>query len=253
MPDNHVVPEPTVFILFGATGDLAHRLVLPAFFRLAQAGLLPEDWRLVGNGRVDVSHEDFQERVRDSLEEFGPKPSEGPWEEFRSRLRFAGGGFEASDPGSLLEVLEEAENELGGTPQRVHYFAVPPSAFAKLTEGIGAHGLAERVPGRLREAVRHLDGDLRGAGQGRPRRVQGAADLPYRPLPREGGHPGHPRGPLRQRPVLRGLGPPPHRERPDRRPRDPRRRDAGRASTTRPAPSSTCWSPTSSSWPARCP
>jgi glucose-6-phosphate 1-dehydrogenase len=98
----------------------------------------------VGNGRGDVSHEDFQERVRESLEEFGPKPSEGPWEEFRSRLRFAGGGFEASNPGSLLEVLEEAESDLGGSPQRVHYLAVPPSAFVKLTEGIGEHGLAER-------------------------------------------------------------------------------------------------------------
>jgi glucose-6-phosphate 1-dehydrogenase len=145
MPDNPVVPRSTVFILFGGTGDLAHRLVLPAFFRLAQAGLLPEDWRLVGNGRGDISHRDFQERVRDSLEEFGPKPSEGPWEEFRSRLRFAGGGFEASDPGNLLEVLQEAENELSGNPQRVHYFAVPPSAFVKLTEGIGAHGLAARA------------------------------------------------------------------------------------------------------------
>jgi len=144
MPNDGLVPKPTAFILFGATGDLAHRLVLPAFFRLAQAGLLPEDWRLVGNGRGDVSHEDFQERVRHSLEEFGPKPSEGPWEEFRSRLRFAGGGFEASDPGSLLEVLDEAERQLGGAPQRVHYFAVPPSAFAKLTEAVGEHGLAAR-------------------------------------------------------------------------------------------------------------
>ena len=145
MPDNRVLPRSTVFILFGASGDLAHRLVLPAFFRLAQAGLLPEDWRLVGNGRGQVSHEDFQERVRNSLEEFGPKPSEGPWEEFRSRLRFAGGGFEASGPGALLDVLEEAEKQLGGAPQRVHYFAVPPSTFAKLTEGIGAHGLAARA------------------------------------------------------------------------------------------------------------
>lgn len=145
MPDDRLVPEPTVFMLFGATGDLAHRLVLPAFFRLAQAGLLPEDWRLVGNGRGDVSHENFQERVRRSLEEFGPKPSEGPWEEFRSRLRFAGGGFEAADPGSLLDVLKEAESELGGAPQRVHYLAVPPGAFAKLTDGIGEHGLADRA------------------------------------------------------------------------------------------------------------
>lgn len=145
MPDNHLVPEPTAFLLFGATGDLSRRLVLPAFFRLAQAGLLPEDWRLVGNGRGDTSHEDFQDRVRDALEEFGPKPSEGPWDEFASRLRFAGGGFEASDAGSLLDVLAEAEKELGGSPRRVHYFAVPPSAFTKLTEGIGEHGLAERA------------------------------------------------------------------------------------------------------------
>jgi glucose-6-phosphate 1-dehydrogenase len=144
MPDNRLVPGPTVFMLFGATGDLAHRLVLPAFFQLAQDGLLPDDWRLVGNGRGDLSHENFQKRARESLEEFGPKPSEGPWKEFASRLRFAGGGFEASNPGSLLEVLEEAEKELGGSPQRVHYFAVPPSSFAKLTEGIGQHGLAHR-------------------------------------------------------------------------------------------------------------
>jgi glucose-6-phosphate 1-dehydrogenase len=145
MPDDRTVAKPTTFMLFGATGDLAHRMVLPAFFRLAQSGLLPEDWRLVGNGRGDVSHEDFQERVRQSLEEFGPKPSEGPWEEFRSRLRFAGGGFEASNPGSLLEVLDEAERELGRGSQRVHYLAVPPSSFAKLTEGIGEHGLADRA------------------------------------------------------------------------------------------------------------
>ncbi len=144
MTDSHLVPEPTIFILYGATGDLAHRLVLPAFYRLAIADLLPEDWRLVGNGRGDVSHEDFQERVRESLEEFGPKPSDGPWEEVRSRLRFAGGGFDSANPGSLLDVLAEAEHELGGTPQRIHYMAVPPAAFGPLTEAIGTHGLVER-------------------------------------------------------------------------------------------------------------
>ncbi|MHB8506454.1 MAG: glucose-6-phosphate dehydrogenase, partial [Acidimicrobiales bacterium] len=143
MVDRRLVPPPTVIVLFGATGDLAHRLVLPALFRLAQQGLLPDDWRLVGNGRGDVSHEDFQGRVRDSLEQFGPKPSEGPWEDFRSRLRFAGGGFDASDPGSLLDVLEEARAELGGDATYVHYLAVPPAAFAPLTEGLGEHGLAK--------------------------------------------------------------------------------------------------------------
>jgi glucose-6-phosphate 1-dehydrogenase len=138
------VSDSTVFVLYGATGDLARRMVLPAFFRLAQAELLPHDWRLIGNGRGEVSHEDFQARVHDALTEFGPRPDEGPWEEFCSRLRFAGGGFSADNPGSLLEVFSEAERELGGRPQRVHYFAVPPTAFETLTRGLGRHGLATR-------------------------------------------------------------------------------------------------------------
>jgi glucose-6-phosphate 1-dehydrogenase len=161
---DHLVPEPAVLILFGATGDLAHRLVLPALFRLAQQGLMPPDYRIVGNGRGDVSHEDFAERVRKSLEEFGPKPDEGPWDEFRSKLRFAGGGFDSDDPGTLLSVLEDAESDLGGRPQRIHYLAVPPSAFEGLTEGIGQHSLAEgsrivyeKPFGTSKASFEHLD------------------------------------------------------------------------------------------------
>ena len=67
-------PGPTVFVLFGATGDLAKRLVLPAFYRLATEGLLPQQWRLVGNGRGDVAHEDFRAHFHDSLVEFDAAP-----------------------------------------------------------------------------------------------------------------------------------------------------------------------------------
>ncbi len=142
MSDSPLKPEPTIFILYGATGDLAHRLVLPAFFQLAIAGLLPTDWRLIGNGRGNLSDEEFQERMRESLEEFGPPPAEGPWDDVRVRLRFAGGGFDSSDPGTLLDVVKQAEAELGGRPQLIHYLAVPPAAFGPLTEAIGAHHLA---------------------------------------------------------------------------------------------------------------
>jgi glucose-6-phosphate 1-dehydrogenase len=133
----------TVFVLYGATGDLARRMVLPALFRLAQQDLLPTDWRVIGNGRRQVSDEEFRDRVQQALEEFGPRPEEGPWQEFRSRLRFAGGGFSPDDPGSLPEVVGAAERELGGQPQRVHYLAVPPVAFESLTRALGRHGLAE--------------------------------------------------------------------------------------------------------------
>jgi glucose-6-phosphate 1-dehydrogenase len=136
-------PGPTVFVLFGATGDLARRMVLPAFYTLAIENLLPDDWVLVGNGRGDVSHEDFRGRVHDALTEFGPSPDQGPWAEFAERLRFAGGGFNSDDPGSLLDVIERARADVGRNAQLVHYLAVPPDAFAELTRALGRHGLAE--------------------------------------------------------------------------------------------------------------
>ena len=135
-------PGPTVFVLFGATGDLAKRMVLPAFYRLAVEDLLPADWLLVGNGRGDLSHYDFAEHVHDVLAEFGHKPPAGPaWSRFRERLRFAGGGFQTADPGSLLDVLGEAREQVGEGAQLVHYLAVPPVAFTGLTEALGEHGL----------------------------------------------------------------------------------------------------------------
>jgi glucose-6-phosphate 1-dehydrogenase len=133
----------TVFVLFGATGDLAKRMVLPAFYTLAVENLLPEDWILVGNGRGEKSHEDFRSHVHDVLTEFGPAPDQGPWREFAGRLHFAGGGFDSDDPGSLLDVIADARATVGEDSQLVHYLAVPPVAFGEITRALGTHGLAD--------------------------------------------------------------------------------------------------------------
>jgi glucose-6-phosphate 1-dehydrogenase len=157
-------PGPTIFVLFGATGDLAKRMVLPAFYRLALEGLLPRQWLLVGNGRGDVAHEDFRKHVHDVLTEFGPKPEGAAWDSFAQRLWFAGGGFNTSDPGSLLDHLAKARAALGGSPQLVHYLAVPPVAFTELTKALGEHGLAtgarvvyEKPFGTSQQAFHDLD------------------------------------------------------------------------------------------------
>ncbi len=134
---------PTIFVLFGATGDLAKRMVLPAFYRLALEDLLPKQWLLVGNGRGDVAHEDFRAHVYDVLAEFGPKPEPAAWDAFAERVFFAGGGFTSDSPGSLLDDLDKARKSLGGDPQLVHYLAIPPVAFAETTKALGAHGLAK--------------------------------------------------------------------------------------------------------------
>ena len=136
-------PGPVVFVLFGATGDLARRLVLPAFFRLAREGLLPRQWLLVGNGRGDVAHGDFRAHVHDALTEFGPEPGQREWNAFAERVFFAGGGFSTDSPGRLPGVLGEARGSLGGDPRLIHYLAVPPVAFAGLTTALDQHGLCQ--------------------------------------------------------------------------------------------------------------
>jgi glucose-6-phosphate 1-dehydrogenase len=117
-------------------------MVLPAFYTLAIEGLLPHDWVLVGNGRGDISHESFRDHVHRALTEFGPAPDQGPWKQFAQRLMFAGGGFSADSPGSLLDVIAHARSHLGADAQFVHYLAVPPVAFADITKALGAHRLA---------------------------------------------------------------------------------------------------------------
>jgi glucose-6-phosphate 1-dehydrogenase len=156
---------PTVFVLFGATGDLAKRMVLPAFYRLAIEGLLPRQWLLVGNGRGDVAHEDFRAHIHNVLTEFGPRPEPEEWKAFSERVWFAGGGFTSDSPGTLLDALEHARKSLGGgDPQLVHYLAVPPVAFSETTKALGQHGLAtdarvvyEKPFGTSPQAFRALD------------------------------------------------------------------------------------------------
>ncbi len=163
-----VVPQqPTIFVLFGATGDLAKRMVLPAFYTLHQKGLLPPKWKLIGNGRGDVAHEDFRAHVHDVLEEFGPKPQGKEWDVFAEHVFFAGGGFNTEDPGSLLDVIHRNKQELGvgpGDVQFIHYLATPPSAFEETAKALGEHGLAEgarvvfeKPYGTSLESFRQLD------------------------------------------------------------------------------------------------
>ncbi|HSK59017.1 MAG TPA: glucose-6-phosphate dehydrogenase [Actinomycetospora sp.] len=137
-------PDPIVFVLFGATGDLAKRLVLPSFFRLAYEGLLPDRWQLIGSGRRSKTDDEFRDDVRAAVEEFGAiKPADGPWDAFAARLRFAGGGFTVDDPGELLDRVGEARDDVATDARLVHYLGLPPKAFGDYTRAIGAHGLAE--------------------------------------------------------------------------------------------------------------
>ncbi|MBA3528990.1 MAG: glucose-6-phosphate dehydrogenase, partial [Propionibacteriaceae bacterium] len=139
-------------------------MVLPALYELFTRGLLPDRWKLVGNGRGDVAHEDFHAHIHDSLEEFADTPEPEAWKKFSGNVLFAGGGFQDEDPGSLLDAIEEAKQDLGDEAQLIHYLAIPPQTFEATTKAIKAHGLNtgskvvyEKPYGTSPESFKELD------------------------------------------------------------------------------------------------
>jgi glucose-6-phosphate 1-dehydrogenase len=140
------VPPDHVLVVFGATGDLAKRKLLPGLFHLAVAGMMPEHYRIVGSGRPEDAPDadGFRARVRDALDQFGRREvSDRNWEPFAERLSFAPAS--AEQPEALLEAVARAEQNLGPDIRRLVYLAVPPHAFGPMVEMLGATGLAERT------------------------------------------------------------------------------------------------------------
>ena len=134
-PDNHVI------VVFGATGDLARRKLLPGLFHLAAAGLMPDRYQIIGSSRRDLTGDQFAELARQAVAEFGTsKPTGAAWQSFRRRLSFASADPARTVP--LVEAIARAEREIGGAPGRLFHLAVPPAAFEPTVAMIGSAGLA---------------------------------------------------------------------------------------------------------------
>src|SRR5947208_2122625 len=137
-PDNHVI------VLFGATGDLARRKLLPGLFHLHAAGLLPRGYRIIGSAPKSfaLTQEQFRAYARDAVTEFGiTKPDDPSWPDFEQRLSF--GIAEPGDAADLQAAIQRAEKEIGGSPRRLFHLAVPPAAFTSMVATLGDSGLAE--------------------------------------------------------------------------------------------------------------
>lgn len=137
--------RPIVFVLFGATGDLACRMILPAFFGLFQKGLLPDQWRLVGSSRGHMSDDGFRKEALQALEDVGVRASEDERTRFASCLRLAESGFSVDNPGELIDVLRDLRHDIAASYDLVHFLAIPPEGFLDATRAIDAHGLSRNA------------------------------------------------------------------------------------------------------------
>ncbi|MDQ2895551.1 MAG: glucose-6-phosphate dehydrogenase [Actinomycetota bacterium] len=139
-------PQDQVLILFGATGDLAKRKLLPGLFHLAVAGMMPKRYRIVGSGRPDgdLDADGFRAHVHDALNEFGRQElTDENWKPFADSLSFAPAS--AKEPDALVQAVARAEQDLGAELGRMVYLAVPPDAFAPMVSMLGASGLNDRA------------------------------------------------------------------------------------------------------------
>ncbi len=133
---------PHVVVLFGATGDLSRRKLLPGMFRLQNSGLIP-GLRIVGVSLDAMDSEGFRAFARASLQEFGsPKIEDAEWNAFAACLEYLPLGAGA---GALRAAVENAEKSFGGAEtRRLHYLSVPPAAALPAVRLLGEAGLVER-------------------------------------------------------------------------------------------------------------
>jgi glucose-6-phosphate 1-dehydrogenase len=135
------VPADQVIVLFGATGDLARRKLLPGMFHLARVGLMPERFRIIGTARREIDVDEFRELARESVDSSGRRSLDPEaWERFAGSLRFVGvgDGFEA-----LGDAISRSKEELGGGSGLLFYLSLPPQATAGTVEKIGELDLGE--------------------------------------------------------------------------------------------------------------
>jgi glucose-6-phosphate 1-dehydrogenase len=152
---NQTKPDPCSIVIFGVTGDLTHRLVIPSLYNLAATGLLPDRFCIVGVARKGMSNDGLRESLMKGLRQFATRPVD---EAIARRLLECVTSIEAdpTDPASfdaLRQRLErlEANRSTGGN--RLFYLATPPNAFLPISRELGRTGLLREESGAWRRLV----------------------------------------------------------------------------------------------------
>jgi glucose-6-phosphate 1-dehydrogenase len=147
--------HPTAVVIFGATGDLAHRKLLPALYNLAHQGALPERFEVLGIARSEYSDHEFRDQARASIGRFSrTRPDPDVLDGLLGDIRYLPGSFD--DPsvyGELERALGEAEERAGQPLNRVFYLSTAPRFFPTIASALGDSGLARSEEGQSRIVI----------------------------------------------------------------------------------------------------
>ena len=137
--------EPCTLVLFGASGDLAQRMVMPAIFRLARRGLLSPEFRLIGYARSGMTDDEFRTRMRKAVMREAGAGDEAAWTEFAARISYIPAEYEGDDLQGYAELarrFEQFDDATGAGAHRLFYLATPPTVFAPILKHLSDAKLA---------------------------------------------------------------------------------------------------------------
>ena len=149
------IAGPCSLVIFGVTGDLARKKLMPAVYDLANRGLLPPGFALVGFARREWEHEDFAQEVHDSVREYARTEfREDVWQQLAKGIRFVQGTFDddaAFD--RLKETIHELDEKRGTMGNHAFYLSIPPRSFPEVTKQLRRSGLADPTDDQWRRVV----------------------------------------------------------------------------------------------------
>ena len=149
------IAGPSGLVIFGVTGDLARKKLMPAVYDLTNRGLLPPGFALTGFARRDWETQDFAQIVHDSVKEHARTPfRESTWRQLSEGIRFVQGTFDDDDAfDRLRQTVEELDVERGTGGNHAFYLSVPPSAFPVVCKQLARSGLSQSAEGAWRRVV----------------------------------------------------------------------------------------------------
>jgi glucose-6-phosphate 1-dehydrogenase len=148
------MPRPCSLVIFGASGDLTQRKLVPALFDLYKKHLLPPSFNLIGVSRSPLSDEEFKKRLRDALKQVDPQLSDPLWESFSQNFHYHAGGYDDFRAfQELSRLLDDKDQKNGTQGNRIFYLSTPPNVFEMIISNLGASGLASEDKGYARIVI----------------------------------------------------------------------------------------------------
>lgn len=149
------IAGPSALVIFGVTGDLSRKKLMPAVYDLANRGLLPPGFGLVGFARREWTDQDFEKVVLEAVKQYARTPfDEAVWAQLRQGIRFVVGEFDQDEAfDRLTETLAALDAERGTMGNHAFYLSIPPKSFPLVTEQLRRSGLAEQKDGAWRRVV----------------------------------------------------------------------------------------------------